>query len=315
MENTTPRSNEDHAEKVGRGAVQPVFVSGLPRSGSTLLTNLLALHPAIEAAPTSPLYPLLEALRHAWSEEETLLAQLDADFSGVYERMQRSLRAFALEWCRREGVRYTLDKHRGWLQAVETVEELFPDFRMIVCLRDLRDVYASIERRHARTRLLTFPGRLEQNLVDARANQLFAPGGLIGGPLRSLYNLVDVPWVHDRLHFWRYERFVEDPQAETGALLDWLGVERIELDPEDLRQSTHETDSHYHFKFPHRVQPGVRPGVGFRDSRVSPRVVGSIAERFAWFYRWFYRPDGSVRIEADGAPPDSTSAVAPLFSP
>lgn len=291
-----------------------VFLSGLPRSGSTLLCNLLAQHPQVAASPTSPLYVLVETLRRTWSDEESLLAQLDADFPRVYTRLLRSTRAFIAAWCSDGDAPVVVDKHRGWLFAVETLRELLPDFQLVVCLRDLRDVYASIERQHRKTLLLTYADRLEQNLVDARAGQLFAPAGVIGGPLRALYNLADVADVRDHLYFWRYEDFVANPGNSTERLLRWLGLVPAELDPQRLRQVTHEADSYYRFKYPHRLAPGVTPSAGFRDAPVSPRILAAIARRFAWYYRSFYQPGGVVELAADPKLSAAASGEGGLFA-
>jgi len=275
-----------------------VFLSGLPRSGSTLLANVLALHPQVTTTPTSPLYPIVESLRSAWSEEETFLAQLDADFDRCYERLARALCAFMESWSEADTA-VSVDKHRGWLQAVETLRHLDPDFRMIVCLRDLRDIYASIESQHRRTLLLTFPGRLEQNLVDVRAQQLFSPGGQIGGPLRALFNLADVPEIRENLFFWRYEEFLDRPQDVLGQLVTWLGLDSASFDLEAIPQTTAEADSYYHFKFPHRVGSSLRRSPVADERAVSRRILESIVQRFGWYYRQFYRKDGVVRFESD----------------
>jgi sulfotransferase len=285
-----------------------VFLAGLPRSGSTLLCNLLGMHPEIKATPTSPLCRMVETLRRTWSEEESLLAQLDSDFDGVYERLGRAARAFIKAWSDDPGTRLTVDKSRAWLFAVEMVRELYPDFQMIVCLRDLRDVYASIERQHRRTLLLTFPDRTEQSLVDARASQLFSSMGVIGGPLRALYNLGDLPGVERNLYFWRFEDFLKDGPSSLDRLFGWLGLEPMDWQPGEILQTTvPEADSFYRFKYPHNVGQSVRVPAGFRDEEFSTRILAAIVTRFAWYYRQFYRADG--RVDLSSAGPESSLRV------
>jgi sulfotransferase len=290
-----------------------VFLTGLPRSGSTLLCNILGMHAQIHATPTSPLSSLVESMRQSWSQDAALLAQLDTDFEQVYRRLGRATRAFMEAWSSDTEQPFTVDKSRYWLFIVETLRELYPDFKMIVCLRDLRDIYKSIELQHRKTLLLTFPGQLEQNLVEARATQLFAHTGTVGGPLRALANLNDVPDLRANLFFWRFESFIKDPSGYTEELLRWLGAQPETLSLERITQRTHESDSHYHFKFPHRVSPQLSAPGSFMDADLSTRILNDIVSRNAWFYRQFYRADGVVRLERDGAAPaaSGTAGKAP----
>ena len=68
-----------------------LYVSGLPRSGSTLLCQLLGLHPQIASTGhSSPLCQILTQLRHQWSDNDFLLSQLDVDFERAYGRLTRA---------------------------------------------------------------------------------------------------------------------------------------------------------------------------------------------------------------------------------
>ena len=46
-----------------------IFCSCVPRSGSTLLLNLLAQNPAVRVTPTNGLAELLLTVRDAWTEK------------------------------------------------------------------------------------------------------------------------------------------------------------------------------------------------------------------------------------------------------
>jgi hypothetical protein len=49
-----------------------------------------------------------------------------------------------------------IDKNRSWLRMIETVNLLDPGFRMIVRLRDLRQVFGSVKAQHRKTLLFDF---------------------------------------------------------------------------------------------------------------------------------------------------------------
>jgi len=97
---------------------ETIYFSGLPRSGSTLLCNLLAQHPDISSTPSSPLCSIIKNMKRTWSDDTFLLAQLDHDFDFVYEKLKKSIKSFMETWSD-NGTKITIDKNRGWLQSVE----------------------------------------------------------------------------------------------------------------------------------------------------------------------------------------------------
>ena len=54
---------------------QLYFVSGLPRTGSTLMMNVLALNPAHFVTPTSGLIHLMRSVMRTWPECQEFQAQ------------------------------------------------------------------------------------------------------------------------------------------------------------------------------------------------------------------------------------------------
>ena len=79
-------------------AARFVGVAGLPRSGSTLLCQLLAEHPQIHSeGHSSPLCSALLRMRHGISDDDFFLAQLDVDFDRTYAHLQAATRAFLLK--------------------------------------------------------------------------------------------------------------------------------------------------------------------------------------------------------------------------
>jgi len=267
-----------------------IYLSGLPRSGSTLLCNLLDKHPEISSTPSSPLCGMINNLRRIWSDDPFLLAQLDSDFDVVYSRMMRSLKAFMQEWSSDTNTPITIEKNRGWCTCVSLLNHLFPNFKMIICLRDLRDVFSSVEKRHKETLLLDFPDHMEHHLVDNRASALFDDNGIIGGPLKALYNLGDTPDIMRHMYFWKFEDFLEDPTKSMNAIFNWIGVSNQEIDFEkNIEQTTtQEADSYYRFKYMHKIKPKFEQPDNLEERKISPRIINSIMERFKWYYETYY---------------------------
>jgi len=278
-----------------------VYLAGFPRSGSTVLANILGMHPDVKATPSSPLCATIQNMRRGWSDDPFLLAQLDNDSDEVHERLRKSMIAFMNEFSfTKEKV--VVDKNRGWLGLIQTLKGLYPDFQIIITLRDPRDIFASIEKRHEKTLMFDFPDHMEHNVVDGRANALFADNGIIGGIFRGIKNIGDIPNIIDHVYFWRFEDFLMEPEKSTEHLFEWLKLKKQKIDFNKIKQSTKESDSFYRMKYLHKIKtkleapnyschPGVREK--YKDcadtiTLVSPRILEEIAKRFMWFYQQHY---------------------------
>lgn len=88
------------------------FISGLPRSGSSLLAAILRQTPNFHAAMSSPVAPMMNGG----------LEQMGAggEFSSFFDQDRQII----------------FDTNRIWTARLHQVVELFDDFKMICCVRD-----------------------------------------------------------------------------------------------------------------------------------------------------------------------------------
>lgn len=266
-----------------------IYVTGLPRSGSTLMCQLLGHHPQVYSIQhSSPLCQSMESLRYNLSDNQFLLAQLDVDFETTYHRLLNAHRGFMNGWFAETDLPVVVDKNRGWLRQIEMVNLVDPDFRMIVCIRDLRQVYGSIEAQHQKTLLLDFPDHMAPHSAYARADTLFAAEGVIGAPLKAIENMQDVAKeLRERVAYVAFEALVNDPQVTMKALYQWLELPPAEFDPQNLTVLPHESDSYYHYKYRHQTYPAIRPP---KQHIIAPRIEEQILKNFGWFFEQFYTP-------------------------
>ncbi|MFZ1829626.1 MAG: sulfotransferase [Candidatus Competibacteraceae bacterium] len=264
-----------------------LYVTGLPRAGSTLLCQLLGLHPDIySTGNSSPLCPILVQLRHQWSDNDFLLAQLDADFERAYQRLVNAWRGFVAGWFAETDRPWAVDKNRGWLAQIETVQAFDPEFRMLICVRELGQILGSIEAQHAKTRLLDFPDHLAHLSRYARADKLLAADGVIGGPLKAIESLQDVPEpLQQQLYYVVFEHLMAEPVAVMQDIHRWLGLSPTPFDPNHLPVRPGESDSHYRYKYPHRTYSRVLPPA---PHPVSARITRELHHNFRGYYQTFY---------------------------
>lgn len=264
-----------------------IYVTGLPRSGSTLLCQLLGLHPDIySTGHSSPLQSILQKLRHQLSDNEFLLAQLDSDFELGYQRLLNVNRSIMNGWFAETDKNHVVDKNRGWLMNIDLVKMLDPDFRMLVCVREPAQIYGSIEAQHQKTLLLDFPDHLASLSRYARADKLFGAEGVIGAPLKAVEALQDTPteW-QQRLFYVVFEHLMQEPEVVMQEIWQWLGLPAASFNPQQLPVKAHESDSHYRFKYLHNTRTTISPP---RRHNIPPRIEAEIKRQFNDFYQLLY---------------------------
>ena len=279
-----------------------LYVTGLPRAGSTLLCQLLGHHPQIYSpGHSSPLSQVFNHLRTHLSDDPFLLSQLDVDFDLTYARLCNAYRGFINGWFAETEKPVVVDKNRSWLRMIETVAVLDPAFRMLVCVRDLGQVYGSIETQHQKTLLLDFPDHMAPYAAYERADALFGKEGVIGGPLKSIEHLIqDAPQpLRERVGFVAFEALVSDPVETMRLLYRWLDLLPAPFDPQHLTVNPHESDSHYRWKYRHATYGSIRPPT---PHVIPPRIAQEIFKNFGWFFEQFYAATPPAAANAPAKP-------------
>src|SRR4028119_766562 len=116
------------------------FISRLLLSGSTLLSAILRKNPRFHAAMTSPVGGLVEPMWEAMSEDnefsvfispEQKLALIRSIFSAYYHPQADKEIIF--------------DTNRLWCSKLPLLLELFPEAKVICCVRNIAWIMDSIE--------------------------------------------------------------------------------------------------------------------------------------------------------------------------
>ncbi len=264
-----------------------IYVAGLPRSGSTLMCQLLAQHPQIySTGHSSPLSNSLKKIRGSLTEDAFMLAQMDVDFELAYNRIQSAMTGFINGWFAETELAVVVDKNRGWLSDLALLKTVDPNFKMIVCVRSPDQIWGSIESRHQKTALLDFPDGLANLTPFERADKLFAPKGVVGGPLKLIHDLQDIDAdTQKRLYYVLFEDMLLRPMEVMAEVFQWAGVSEFRFNPQQLTVRPHESDSHYRFKYPHKTYTQLNAA---SQHVVPQRIVKEIKSKYAWFYELFY---------------------------
>jgi tetratricopeptide (TPR) repeat protein len=188
---------------------QPVFFVGFPRSGTTLMEQALKAHPGLVTTDErSPLYAVSREINRSGSGYPKGLDSLRSD---DVIRLRQYFHDFCRENIGELNGRQLVDKSPMNIVNLALAKLLFPQAKIIVSLRDPRDVCLSC-----------FMQKFEPNYAMAN----FLDIGTTGLAYEAVMGL----WLHYRSLLagswleYRYEDLVENFADTVSQVLDYIGV-------------------------------------------------------------------------------------------
>ena len=183
---------------------EPAFLVGFPRSGTTLLDTLLMGHPDIAVAEEKPMLP---AVGDSLGAPERL-AVLDSD---QIEELRQLYFRVAEKHVPDAGRRLLIDKYPFAMGSAHIIHRLFPGARIIFLERHPCDVVLSC-----------FMTRFQP--TGAATNFLsLTDTALLYDEMMRLWTR-SVEHLPLNVHVARYERLIENAEAELRPLADFLGL-------------------------------------------------------------------------------------------
>lgn len=195
------------------------FISGLPRSGSTLLAALLRQNPRFHAGMTSPVGSLFSGMLNQFSA--------GSEFGAVISQEQRRclLRGlFDSYYSDQADKSVVFDTNRLWCSRLPALRDLFPQSKVIACVRNVAWVMDSLERLYRanpfeNTKL--FADDSERNTVYSRVETLAQRNRLVGfgwSALKEAYYGEQA----DALLLVDYELLVQAPERVLRLVYEFL---------------------------------------------------------------------------------------------
>lgn len=222
-------------------------IAGLPRSGSTLLQNILNQNPLFHATSTSPVPFWIEAVGDAASNSLEFKSELASDRESTEARLAFAIRGMVSGWY--PGDEVVFDKSRIWTRLALSLYSLFPKSVLILCVRDPREVFASIEKQHRRSPLLHVDPHDGARTLMGRAVSMMSSSGIIGASIAGISDVIrrQIP----NAVFVKYEELVKNPTVVVHGLYDTIGEEIAEHDFSHIINTSIDLDAVYLYKFPH----------------------------------------------------------------
>jgi len=159
------------------------FISGLPRSGSTLLSALLRQNPRFHASMSSPVGALVSANIKLMSSGGEVGLLVDA------QQRRKILAGLFDSYHGDRAQEVVFDTNRMWCAKMPLIHEMFPQAKVIACVRNVPWIMDSIERllqQNPFENTKLFSGESERMTVYSRMAALARYDRLIGFPWAAL---------------------------------------------------------------------------------------------------------------------------------
>lgn len=197
------------------------FISGLPRSGSTLLSSILRQNPDFYADVSSPLSMIVGDTIRVFSEcenspninEERRISVIQSLFEGYYSQQSQTT---------------IFDTSRSWTRSTSLLKATFPNTKVLCCVRNIDEIINSFEK------LWTHNPLYYKQINDFTYSQnIFERSD-------EIYNRSIIPHYtslkegmaknSEMIHFVEYESLCKFPEKTMKDIYEFIGIDYYKHD-------------------------------------------------------------------------------------
>lgn len=275
-------------EEMMRASKIYYFMSGLPRSGSTLLSSLLNQNPRFYSGPSSPVVPTMIALEQSLANDELYLAypkqpQAAKIISSVLEN-----------WYGDVDKPVIFDKNRSWVNRLHYIPGYFGiEPKVLYPVRNIDEILTSFISMHRRNPFtgqgkVPYPDEMmiKNNIPlndDNRCETLCSPAGILGASYNGLKQVYS-DGRQKQVHIIEYDDLINKPQETMRKIYEFLGEEYFEHNFEKIENIHRERDLEvYGLADMHEVKPTLAKTSLKPEDVLSPNILAKC--RGAEFWR------------------------------
>ncbi|MFH1491233.1 MAG: sulfotransferase [Pseudomonadota bacterium] len=273
------------------------FISGLPRSGSTLLAGILLQNPRFHAAMTSPVGALFNAMVEAMSPGNEF-----ALFISPEQRRELLESLFTSYYRKEEQKEVTFDTNRLWCSRLSALNRLFPEAKVICCVRSVAWIMDSIERlvrKNAFENSRLFANPSEKSNIYTRVEALARHDRMVGSAWSALREAYYGEQSSCML-LVEYESLAGSPEETLSQIYRFIGEEPFTHDFDNVEYEEQEFDRLLGVDGLHKVARKVafRP----RETILPPDLF----ERYDKLTFWHNRKGTRAEVHTAPSPPEGS---------
>jgi sulfotransferase len=255
------------------------FMSGLPRSGSTLLSSILNQNPEVYSSPNSPMCGMMFNL------ERSLIASEQYNAFPKPQVMSRTIMGVLDNYYSDIDKQFIIDKSREWAiqeHFAVLLRNLPYEPKIVLTVRNITDILASfiymvnqqpgndnfIDRAIQAGNVFN----LYRSIDDIRCDHLMMPKGLIDN---GLYGIAYAMLEENRqyFHIVEYEDLINKTSDTIDGVYSFLGVEKFAHDLSNIKNVTKENDEIYGVPGMHDVRESITKRPINKEQILSPYIL------------------------------------------
>ena len=256
------------------------FISGLPRSGSTLLSAILRQNPLFHAGMSSPVASFVSALLNSFSvhsenSSQVSIEQRKALLRGLFDN-------YYLRLDDTDDTNVIFDTSRAWTSRMGTLMDMFPDSKVICCVRNVAWIMDSLEHQYQKNpyeNTKFFNDDVERNTVYSRIDTLGQRNRLVGYAWSALKEAFYGEHAASLL-LVDYDLLSQAPERTLPLIYQFLGEQPFEHNFDQVEYNAAEFDAQLGVEGLHRISGPVvhRP----RKTLLPPDLFENYAKMEFW---------------------------------
>lgn len=253
------------------------FITGLPRSGTTLLSTILNQNPNFQASISGPLARFTRSIidqssamsgyRHQCPAEKRLQI-IHGIFDNYYDTPNKSV---------------FFDTNRGWSSMTPLIKRLYPQSKIIMCVRDLvwvLDSFEQLYRKNPLDKSLMIPDEYA-GTVYSRCDYLMREDMTVGFAYQSLKQAITSD-EKSSIFIVEYEQLCKNPEGMMRALYNFIDQPYFNHDFDNVESSYDEFDADVNIKGLHTTRKRVQWVE--RQMILPPDIQHKFANMEVWRY-------------------------------
>ena len=250
-----------------------VFTAGLPRAGTTLLGTILKQNPRFDASISGPLARYTRAIIQETS------AQGGYRFECPPQKVKKLINGLFENYYDDDSKEVCFNHNRGWPLLFPTIQDLYPNSKMILCVRDINDVLDSFEtlQRKNHYGFSSMFSAEENTNVYSRCTTLLDSSRTLGFAYAAVKQAITSDFKKD-IMIIEYDNLAKNPELILKTLYKFIDEPFYQHDFKNVEASYDEFDDEVQLPGLHTT----RKEVSFikRESIIPPDIQQMVKENF-----------------------------------
>ena len=214
------------------------FISGLPRSGTTLFSAILNQNPRFTASISGPLARFSRAV----IEESS--SQGGYRFQCPEPKRKEIIKSIFDTYYSDSNAEVCFDTNRGWTLLLPLLKDLYPESKVIVFVRDIEwiiDSFEQLVQKQPYTVTSMFPTECTNSYQ--RAQYLMEQTSPLGFAYMALKHMLAQTQYKDQVMLVEYNDLAKYPEKIMKEVYKFIGEEYFEHDFENVEYTNDEFDN------------------------------------------------------------------------